>query len=144
MINSNFNTQYSSVPSVLDSSIDPCGLGALVFLSTFALMYWTTSCGEYGSHADIGLSSKAYLMSLHRPMPFLPWDIIKWKHFPRYWPFVRGINQSPVNSHHKGKWRGALMFSFIGAWINVWVNNRAAGNLRCHCAHYVIVMGGRI
>ena len=20
-------------------------------------------------------------------------DVIKWKHFPRYWPFVRGIHQ---------------------------------------------------
>ena len=30
-------------------------------------------------------------------------DIIKWKHFPRYWPFVRGIHQSPVNSPHKGQ-----------------------------------------
>ena len=25
---------------------------------------------------------------------------------------------------HKGQWRGALMFSFICAWINDWVNNR--------------------
>ena len=30
-------------------------------------------------------------------------DVIKWKHFPRYWPFVRGIHRSPVNSHHKGQ-----------------------------------------
>ena len=37
-------------------------------------------------------------------------DVIKWKHFPRYWPFVRGIHRSPVNSHHKGQWRGALDF----------------------------------
>ena len=29
-------------------------------------------------------------------------DIIKWKHFPRYWPFVRVIHQSPVNYPHKG------------------------------------------
>ena len=36
-------------------------------------------------------------------------DVIKWKHFPRYWPFVRGIHRSPVNSSHKGQWRGALM-----------------------------------
>ena len=28
-------------------------------------------------------------------------DVIKWKHFPRYWPFVRGIHQSPVNSPNK-------------------------------------------
>ena len=57
-------------------------------------------------------------------------DVIKWKHFPRYWPFVRGIHQSPVNSLHKGQWRGALMFSFICVWINGWVNNREAGDLR--------------
>ena len=28
-------------------------------------------------------------------------DVIKWKHFPRRWPFVRGIQRSPVNSPHK-------------------------------------------
>ena len=28
---------------------------------------------------------------------------IKWQHFPRYWPFVRGIHRSPVNSPHKGQ-----------------------------------------
>ena len=57
-------------------------------------------------------------------------DVIKWKHFPRYWPFVRGIHRSTVNSPHKGQWRGALMFSLICAWINGWVNNCEAGDLR--------------
>ena len=60
--------------------------------------------------------------------------IIKWKHFPRYWPIVLGINCSPVNSPHKGQWRGALMFSLICTWINRWVNNRAARDLRRHRA----------
>ena len=69
-------------------------------------------------------------------------DVIKWKHFPRYWPFVRGIHRSPVNSPHKGQWRGALMFTLICARINGWVNNREAGDLRRNRAHYdVIVMG---
>ena len=45
-------------------------------------------------------------------------DVIKWKHFLLYWPFVRGIRRSPVNSPHKGQWRGALMFSLICARIN--------------------------
>ena len=68
-------------------------------------------------------------------------DVIKWKHFPRYWPFVRGIHRSPVNSPHKGQWRGALMFSLICVWINDWVNSREAGDLRRNRAHYdVIVM----
>ena len=68
-------------------------------------------------------------------------DVIKWKHFPRYWPFVRRIHRSPVNSPHKAQWRGALMFSLIYARINGWVNNREAGDLRRHQAHCdVIVM----
>ena len=63
-------------------------------------------------------------------------DVIKWKHFPRYWPFVRGIHQSPVNSPHKGQWRRALMFPLICVGINGWINNRKAGDLRRYCAHY--------
>ena len=67
-------------------------------------------------------------------------DVIKWKHFPRYWHFLRGIHRSPVNSPHKGQWRGALMFSLICAWINGWVNNREAGDLRRHRAHYEVIV----
>ena len=59
-------------------------------------------------------------------------DVIKWKYFPRYWPFVRGIHRSPVNSPLKDQWRGALMFSLICAWMNGWENTREAG----HHAHY--------
>ena len=62
--------------------------------------------------------------------------VIKWKRFPRYWPFVRGINRSPMNSPHKGQLRGALMFSLVCAWINGWINNREAGDLRRYRAHY--------
>ena len=67
-------------------------------------------------------------------------DVIKWKHFPRYWPFLWGIHRSPVNSPHKGQWRGALMFSLICIWINGWVNNREAGDLKCYRAHYDVVV----
>ena len=63
-------------------------------------------------------------------------DVIKWKHFPRYWPFVRGIHWSPVNSPHKGEWRSALVFSLICIWINSSANNREAGDLRRHRSRY--------
>ena len=69
-------------------------------------------------------------------LPFCHDDIIKWKHFPRYWPFVQGIHWSPVNSPHKGQWLRALMFSLICARASVWVNIRDAGDLRHHRAHY--------
>ena len=67
-------------------------------------------------------------------------DIVKWKHFPRYWPFVRGIHRSAFSSPHKGQWREALMFSFISPWTNGWVNNRDAGDLRCDRAHYDVTV----
>ena len=42
-------------------------------------------------------------------------DVITWKHFPRYWPIVRGIHRSPASPPHKGQWCGALMFPLICA-----------------------------
>ena len=55
--------------------------------------------------------------------------------------FVRGIHRSPVNSPHKGQWRGSLMFTLICAQINGWVNNGEAGDLGRNRTHYdVIVM----
>ena len=85
----------------------------------------------WGGHHMATLSTK---LAMHD-------DVIKWKHFPRYWPFVRVIHRSPVNSPHEGQWRGVLMFSSIYTWTNRWTNNGDAGDLRRHSAHYnVIVM----
>ena len=67
-----------------------------------------------------------------------------WRHqmetFSALLAILRGIHRSPVNSPHKGQWRGALMFSFICVWINGWVNNREAGDLRRHCAQYDVTV----
>ena len=71
-------------------------------------------------------------------------DVIKWKHFPHYWPYVRGIHRSPVNSPHKGQWRGALMFSLFCVWINSWVNNGEASDLRRHCTQYDICITAKL
>ena len=78
-------------------------------------------------HASPRLNSKINHFRMIVPLlwtNYLHDDVIKWKRFPRYWPFVRGIHRSPVNSPHKGQWRGALMFYLICARINTWVNNR--------------------
>ena len=61
-------------------------------------------------------------------------DVIKWKHFPYYWPFVRGIHWSPVDFPFKG------MFSLICTWTNDWANNWHIGNLRCHSTRYDITV----
>ena len=52
-----------------------------------------------------------------------------------------GNSPVPVNSPHKGQWRGALMLSLIFARTNGWVNTGEAGDFRHNHAHYdVIVM----
>ena len=84
------------------------------------------------------MSSCCYSDMIYR----MAWWRHQMKHFPRYWPFVRGIHRSSVNSPHKGQWRGALMFSLICVWINGWVNNREAGDLRRYRAHYYIIVTG--
>ena len=72
---------------------------------------------------------------------FFPW----WRHqmetFSALLAICTGNHRSPVNYPHKGHWRGALMFSLICVWINDWVNNREAGDLRRYRPHYdAIVM----
>ena len=61
------------------------------------------------------------------------------KHLPRYWP-GEFPTQRAVNSPHKGRWRGASMFSLICAWINDWVNNREAGYLGRRRTHYDVTV----
>ena len=68
-----------------------------------------------------------------------------WRHqmeiFSALLALCAGNSPVPVNSPHKGQWRGALMFCLICARIDDWVNNREAGDLRRHRGHYdVIVM----
>ena len=54
-------------------------------------------------------------------------DVIKWKHFPRYWPL-------------QSQWRGALMLTLICAWTNGCPNNRYACDLRRHRAHHDVTV----
>ena len=42
----------------------------------------------------------------------------------------------PRYSPHKSQWRGALIFYLICAWINGSEDNREAGDLIRHRAHY--------
>ena len=93
---------------------------------TFALVMVMVWC-----HTDGQSSTKPMITQVSD-------DVIKWKHFLHYWPFVWGIHQSLVNSPHKGQWCRALMFSLTCVWINDWVNNREAHYLRGHCTHYDI------
>ena len=98
-------------------------------------------------HCTTSSAASDKMSSKWRRFPFSVWlsalphdDVIKNQHFPRYWPFVRGIHRSPVNSPHKGQWCEALMFSLICAWNNNWANNGDTGDLRRHRAHYDVIL----
>ena len=71
-------------------------------------------------------------------------DCLQMGTFSAWLAFWVGIHRSPVNSQHKGQWRGALMFSLIcachRAWTNDWVSNRETGNLIHHRAHYDVIV----
>ena len=59
----------------------------------------------------------------------MDWKVVEpwWRHqmepFSALLALCAGNSPVPVNSPHKGQWRGALMFSLICVWINGWVNN---------------------
>ena len=53
---------------------------------------------------------------------------------------MRGIHRWPVSFPYKGQWRRALVFFLICAWINSWVKNHEADDLRCHRAHYDVTV----
>ena len=68
-------------------------------------------------------------------------DVIKWKHFLRYWPFVKestGHQWIPLTKASDAK---ALVFSVICAWTNGSASNdRVPGDLRRHHAHYDVTV----
>ena len=67
-------------------------------------------------------------------------DVIKWKDFPRHWPFVRINYRSPVNPPTKASDAELWCFHWSLPWINGWVNNHEAGDLRRHRAHYDVIL----
>ena len=112
-------------------------LPAAMLLISFRIYFWRLTI-SYPLAMEIPVKI-AKISDSRTHLPFHD-DIIKWKHFPRYWPFVWGIQWSPVISPHKGQWRWALMFSVICTYTNNSVNKRDASDLRRHHAHYDITV----
>ena len=108
----------------------------------------TAGCGGYPGRGSCNHGYQCWLTVL----VFSDWlsdpsgneahdDVIKWKYFLHYWPFVRGFT-----GHRwipRTKTRDAELWCFFRSvpWIDGWVNSHEAGDLRRHRAHYdVIVM----
>ena len=127
---------YRHTISIEVRGLTPCGGCGLLGRGLRSVVFRVARIGpdarfRIDARIVTAVMSPALLRTKAIVIGFLLWhsdDVIKWKHFSRYWPFVRGIHRSPVNSPHKGQWRGALMFSLICAWTNGWANNREAGD----------------
>ena len=113
---------------------------------------WHLFLFHCGCRGDIYLISKLTFSNYIYPFYplvtsetfFYSWihdDVINLKLFFGLLTLCEGNPRSPVNSPNKGQWRGALIFLWSAPWINGWVINREAGDLRRHQARYdVIVM----
>ena len=120
-------------------------------LHWWKLCAWVYDCGQWHllqqplMTADPPIWPTINARRIPQPIQFYStWahdDIIKWKHFPSYWPFVWGIHRSPMNCPHKGQWCGALMSSLFCASTNscpdysVWQEsdgNQTPGTLTGH------------
>ena len=85
----------------------------------------TTVVFRFG-YTNLTSWSTAQLICLTENICFYD-NVIKWKHFPRYWLFLWGIPRLPVNSPHKGQWHGALVFSLICASVNKRLSKQSWG-----------------
>ena len=66
-----------------------------------------------------------------------------WRHqietFTRYWPFVREFTGHRWIPPTKASDTELWCFLWSAPWINYWVNNREAADLRHHRAHYDVI-----
>ena len=88
----------------------------------------------YMSFNEVCAANSEMLTSL------MPWWCHQMETFSALVAICAGNHRSPVNSPHKGQCPGASMFSLICAWINAWVNNREAGDLRRYCSHHDVTV----
>ena len=87
--------------------------------------YWQILIWHFNA---IFLISASMHASLYHVLINFTW----WRHQIETFSTLGSRGDSP----HKSQWREALMFSMISAYTTCWANNRDAGGLRRHRAHY--------
>ena len=79
-------------------------LAAIIqFMIDFMMTPWRFMCKTL-QHQQ----SQSKILSIHHGHIIQHDDVIKWKYFLRYWPFV--------DSPHKCQWHEAMVFSLKRAW----------------------------
>ena len=80
----------------------------IMIIITISIIIINTILSSSSSSSSLSLLNKMDASEQNFPdispifQPCRSWiyhDVIEWKHFPRYWPFVRGIHRSPDSPH---------------------------------------------
>ena len=104
----------------------------------YYIMQWGIDSGDLFWKSVSGVQVQTiYQFSLYKQTHD---DVIRWKHFPRYWPFVRVFTGDRWIPRPKASDTELWCFLFICALINGWVNNCQAGDLRCHRGNYGVTV----
>ena len=123
---------------------DPVGphVGPMKFVIwVVSWAYWSLSLWQQLMAWQLFDATMLTSSGVHQVVHVTPW----WRHQMQIFSTLLAlcVGNSPVTGESLSQRpvMRTLMFSLICAWINGWVNNREAGDLRCHHAHYdVIVM----
>ena len=120
-----------SFPSVKSECIDKMGFTELEFPLSPEWLFQYLQSYIFLLNCWQVFANRVYNW-IHFPRLTLSW----WRHqmetFSALLALCAGNSPAPVNSPHKGQWRGALMFSLICARIN----DCEAGDLRRHRGHH--------
>ena len=110
----------------------------LMYFSMYGLRNSMHVCGNAQTHIYTPVC--LYVSYIWHAWSFWATHVSWWRHqmetLSALLAICAGNSPPPVNSPHKGWWRGALIFYLICAWLNGWANNGEAGDLRRHRAHY--------
>ena len=83
------------------------------FMVHAMVIHWPNSYStQFDRNIACEFRTRPKLGRLHISFSMLHDDVIKWKHFPRYWPFVRGI--------HRSRWIPHTKASDAELWCFLW------------------------
>ena len=124
-------------------------LVGLISIHVYKLHCWIRTCSVFFGIASLALKDKSQEKQYSVDRVHMTWNVMylfwkrkwsRWRHkmetFSTLLAIYAGNSTVTDEFPHKGQWRRTLMFSFICAWINGWVNNSEAGDLRRHHTHY--------
>ena len=71
-------------------------------------------------------------------------DVMIWKRFSHYWPFVMGIHRSPIDAPHKTPVMLSFGVLFVVTIIHLLKSSRVSGDCRRHDANVTVTVMYRL